>query len=218
MRISRRRFKPKTPRVVYIINEKITAPELRVVVDEGEHMGVVSTEVALARAKELELDLVVIQPKAEPPVAKIIDFGRYKYDKEKEAKLQKSKQKTVEVKGVRLSIRIGQHDIDVRKEQAKKHLDNGNKVKVEIILRGRERRHGARDLQKAPGQGPGLHRPGCQGGGQAHFGRSRRVGGGLPRWQLYRPLCLRRGNTGHDHRPGGDLRPRGRHHPGQRPG
>ena len=105
-------------------------------------MGVVSTEVALARAKELELDLVVIQPKAEPPVAKIIDFGRYKYDKEKEAKLQKSKQKTVEVKGVRLSIRIGQHDIDVRKEQAKKHLDNGNKVKVEIILRGRERRHG----------------------------------------------------------------------------
>ena len=92
-------------------------------------------------AAERELDLVVIQPKAEPPVAKIIDFGKYKYEQEKEARKQKAKQKTVEVKGIRLSARIGPHDIDVRKEQAKKFLDDGDKVKVEIILRGRERRH-----------------------------------------------------------------------------
>ncbi len=92
-------------------------------------------------AAERELDLVVIQPKAEPPVAKIIDFGKYKFEQEKEARKQKAKQKTVEVKGIRLSARIGPHDIDIRKEQAKKFLEDGDKVKVEIILRGRERRH-----------------------------------------------------------------------------
>lgn len=100
------------------------------------------TAEALKIAKERKMDLVVIQSKAEPPVAKIIDFGKYKYEKEKEARKQKSKAKNVEVKGVRLSVRIGQHDINVRKEQAKKFMEKGDKVKVEIILRGREKRHG----------------------------------------------------------------------------
>jgi translation initiation factor IF-3 len=128
------------------VNERIRAPELRVVTDEGEHLGILKTPEALRIAKEREIDLVVIQPKADPPVAKIIDFGKYKYEKEKEARQQKTKSKTVEVKGVRLSPRIGQHDIDVRKEQAKRFLDKGDKVKVEIILRGREKRFG--DLGK----------------------------------------------------------------------
>ena len=115
---------------------------LRVIADEGEHIGVVPTKQALEIARERGLDLVVIQSKTEPPIAKIIDFGKYKYEKDKEMKEQKAKQKTVEVKGVRLSVRIGEHDLNVRKEQAKKHLDAGNKVKVEIILRGREKSHG----------------------------------------------------------------------------
>lgn len=142
MRISRKKRKPQYQRVIYPVNERIREPELRVITDDGDHLGTMKTPDALRIAKERELDLVVIQPKAEPPVAKIIDFGKYKYEKEKEARQQKSKAKTVEVKGVRLSPRIGQHDIDVRKEQAKRFLDKGDKVKVEIILRGREKRFG----------------------------------------------------------------------------
>jgi translation initiation factor IF-3 len=129
--------------VTYEVNEAIRYPELRVIADGGEHFGVIPTRKALDLARERELDLVVIQSKTEPPVAKIIDFGKFKYEQDKAMKEQKAKQKTVEVKGVRLSVRIGQHDLDVRKEQAKKHLEAGNKVKVEIILRGREKSHGA---------------------------------------------------------------------------
>jgi len=143
LRISRRKRKPQQQRVIYPVNERIRDAELRVITDEeGEHLGVLPTEEALKIAKERKMDLVVIQPKANPPVAKIIDFGKYKYEKEKEARKQKSKAKNVEVKGIRLSVRIGQHDMDVRKEQAKKFMDKGDKVKLEIILRGRERRHG----------------------------------------------------------------------------
>ena len=141
LRISRRRFKPKPVRVVYLVNDFIRVPEVRVLDENNEHIGVLPTAEAMNRAREKELDLVVIQPKAEPPVAKIVDFGKYKYEQEKEARKQKAHQHTVEVKGIRLSARIGPHDIEVRKEQAKKFLDGGDKVKVEIILRGREKRH-----------------------------------------------------------------------------
>jgi translation initiation factor IF-3 len=131
---------------MYLVNENIRFTDLRVLGAEGEHLGVMPTAEALAKAKEAELDLVVIQSKSEPPIAKIVDFGRYKYEQDKEAQKAKAKQKTVEVKGIRLSVRIGEHDLDVRKEQAKKFLDQGDKVKVEIILRGREKRFG--DLAK----------------------------------------------------------------------
>lgn len=124
------------------MNENIRVPEVRVITDEGEHLGILPTMKALALARERDQDLVVIQTKTEPPVAKIIDYGKYKYEQDIEKKQQKAKQKTVEVKGIRLSIRIGQHDLDVRKDKAKEFLDNGDKVKIEIILRGRERRHG----------------------------------------------------------------------------
>ncbi len=142
MRISRKKRKPQYQRVIYPVNERIRDNELRVITDDGDHLGIMKTADALRTAKERDLDLVVIQPKANPPVAKIIDFGKYKYEKEKEARQQKSKAKNVEVKGVRLSPRIGQHDMDVRKEQAKRFLEKGDKVKVEIILRGREKRFG----------------------------------------------------------------------------
>ncbi len=146
LRISRRKFKPKAVKVLYLVNEGIRFPEVRVIDDAEGHIGIMSTADAIAKAKERELDLVVIQPNAAPPIAKIIDFGRFKYEQDKEARKQKAKQKTVEVKGIRLSIRIGPHDLDVRKEKAKEFLAEGNKVKVEIILRGREKRFG--DLGK----------------------------------------------------------------------
>ncbi len=125
-----------------MVNDLIRAPELRVVDAEGNYLGVMSSAEAQALAEQRELDLVIIQPNAEPPVAKVIDFGRFKYEKEKASRIQKAKAKNVEVKGIRLSVRIAQHDIDVRKAKAKEFLDEGNKVKVEIILRGREKRFG----------------------------------------------------------------------------
>lgn len=128
--------------MVYAVNENIRFPQLRVITDDGEHLGIMSTADAVQRAREREQDLVVIQPKAEPPVAKIIDFGKYKYEKDKETRKQKAKLKTIDVKGIRLSVRIGEHDLEVRREQAIKFLEDGDKVKIEIILRGRERRHG----------------------------------------------------------------------------
>jgi len=129
--------------VVYYVNENIRAPQVRVI-DEtgGGHIGIVPTDKALQMARERDLDLVVIQPKAEPPIAKITEFGRYKYEEEKKQRQQKANTKTVEVKGIRLSLRIGEHDKDVRKEKAKQFMEKGDKVKVEIILRGRERSHG----------------------------------------------------------------------------
>ncbi len=142
LRISRRRFKPKPTTVVYAVNENIRFPELRVITDAGDHLGILKTPEALQKAREMEQDLVVIQPKALPPVAKIVDFGKYKYEKEKESRKQKAKAKNVEVKGIRLSVRIGAHDLEVRRGQAMKFLDEGDKVKIEIILRGREKRHG----------------------------------------------------------------------------
>ena len=132
--------------MVYSVNELIRFEQLRVIDENNEHLGVMATPDAIKKAKERELDLVVIQPKAEPPVAKIVDFGKFKYEQDKEARKQKAKQKTVEVKGIRLSLRIAPHDMEVRKEKAKEFLDEGNKVKAEIILRGREKRFG--DLAK----------------------------------------------------------------------
>lgn len=142
LRISRRRFKPKPVRVIYLVNENIRAATVRLLDENGEHIGIVPTQEALQRAQEKELDLVVVQPKAEPMLAKIVGFGKWKFEQDKAARKQKASQKSVEVKGVRLSLRIGPHDIEVRKTQAMKFLDDGDKVKVEIILRGREKRHG----------------------------------------------------------------------------
>lgn len=138
MRISRKKRpqKPLIPR--YNKNEWIKAPEVLVLDEEGQNIGVMETKKALSLAGEKELDLVEINPKTNPPVCKLIDFNDFKYQKEKEAKKQKQKSKTSEVKGVRLSVRIGKHDMDVKKGQALKFLNRGDKVKIEIILRGRE--------------------------------------------------------------------------------
>jgi len=131
------------PKKRYLVNEAITATECRVLTDEGDHFGILPIAEALAKAKEMELDLVEIEPTGTPPVCKIIDYGRFQYQKEKDQQKQRLKQKKTEVKGIRLSLRIGQHDLEVRLGQAKKFLEANDKVKLELVLRGRERQHTA---------------------------------------------------------------------------
>ncbi len=129
------------PTKKYRTNEEITAPEVRVIDDNGDYLGVLSIEDALTRARSNEMDLIETDPKAEPPVCKITDKGRFQYQQEKDMRKAKAKQKTMEVKGIRLSLRIGQHDLEIRQKAAKKFLEQNDKVKIELVLRGRERQH-----------------------------------------------------------------------------
>lgn len=135
------RFQKKEETVNFPHNEDIKAPEVRLVSDKGM-VGVISTAEALAMAKEQELDLILISPKAVPPVAKIMDYNSFKYQQEKLAKKIKSTAKQVEIKSLRLSSRIGQHDLEVRLKKAQQFIDKGDKVKIELYLRDRERQHG----------------------------------------------------------------------------
>lgn len=96
---------------------------------------------AIQIAREKELDLVEIAPIAKPPVCKIMDYGKYQYQQSKQERLNKAKQKKVEVKGIRIGIRTDTHDLDFKKNQAEKFLKKGDKVKAEIVLRGREKAH-----------------------------------------------------------------------------
>lgn len=143
MRISRRRrnytVRVEEPR--YKANEQITSPEVRVIAEDGSNVGVLPTAEAIAQAKERGYDLVEISPKAVPPVVKYMDFTQFKYEKQKEMRLQKAHAKKVEVKGVRLSVRIGAHDLETRRGQALAFLEDGHKIQLEIVLRGRERAH-----------------------------------------------------------------------------
>ena len=120
-------------------NERISAPEVRVIDASGKQIGVMPTAQAIATAQELGLDLVEVSPKAQPPVCKIINFDKYRYQQDKLVQAQKKHQKKVEVKGIRISVRIGQHDLEVKAKSANKFLSDRNKVKIEMRLRGRER-------------------------------------------------------------------------------
>lgn len=145
MRIHHRRrggYQKKEEGPVYRFNEMITTPEVRVVDEEGKPLGVLPTSAAIATAKERGYDLVEVSPKAVPPVCKFLDYGQFKYQKEKEQRIQKARAKKVDVKGIRLSVKMGQHDIDIRKDQAEGFLKDGDKLKIEIMLRGREKEHG----------------------------------------------------------------------------
>lgn len=110
--------------------------------DEGKFLGILQTPDAIVIAHERELDLVEVSPKETPPVCKILDLGAFKYQKEKEKRAQKAHAKKVEVKGIRLSVKMGTHDLDVRRVQALSFLEEGDKLKIEIFLRGREKAHG----------------------------------------------------------------------------
>lgn len=109
--------------------------------EDGEQLGVMSSKDAMKLAKEAELDLVKIAPKAQPPVCKIIDYGKYKYELARKEKEAKKKQKTVEVKEVRLSPNIDTNDLNTKVNNAKKFISKGNKVKVTLRFRGREMAH-----------------------------------------------------------------------------
>ncbi len=138
----KRRFQQKPLGPLYRANRQITVPEVRVIDEENKFLGVMKTEDAVKIAESRELDLVEVSPKEDPPVCKIIDYGAFKYQKDKEKRVQKAHAKKVEVKGIRLSVKMGAHDLNVRKTQALDFLEGGDKLKIEIILRGREKAHG----------------------------------------------------------------------------
>lgn len=128
------------------INGEIRARELRVIGDNGDQIGVKSLEDALTIAESFNLDLVLVSPNAKPPVARIMDYGKYRYELQKKEKEQRKNQKTVSVKEIRLSPSIEEHDYQTKLRQAIRFLEKGDKVKVSIRFRGREITH--KDLGK----------------------------------------------------------------------
>jgi translation initiation factor IF-3 len=142
MRISRYRKFQKPAEPQYRANEHIRSLEVRVIDENGKNLDVMPTSEALSLARERGFDLVEVMPNAQPPIAKLLDWGQFKYEKEKEARKQKAHAHKVEVKGIRLSVRIGEHDRGVRLDKAKEFLDSGDRVQVEVILRGREKQFG----------------------------------------------------------------------------
>ena len=121
-----------------LINEEIRAKEVRLLDSEGNQLGIVPLQEALSKAAEANLDLVNISPNAAPPVCKIMDYGKYRYDQQKKEKEAKKKQKTTELKEIRLGIFTEAHDLETKAAMAVKFLNGGDKVKVSMRFRGRE--------------------------------------------------------------------------------
>lgn len=124
-----------------MINEQIRDKEVRLIGADGEQIGVMSSKEAYFKAKDAGLDLVKISPNAKPPVCKIVDYGKYRYEQTRKAKEAKKKQKTVETKEIRLSPNIDTNDLNTKVNQTKKFLQKGNKIKVSLRFRGREMAH-----------------------------------------------------------------------------
>ncbi len=124
-----------------MVNHNIRCREVRLIGSQGENYGIISTEKAQALADEKNLDLVVVSPNQAPPVAKIMNYGKYKYELEKKAKEARKKQHTVEVKEIKIRYKIDVHDYNVRVKNIKKFIASGDKVKIVIMLRGREMQH-----------------------------------------------------------------------------
>ena len=123
------------------INEEIRAKELRVIGASGEQLGIMPLEDALRISQDAGVDLVEISPNAEPPVVKIIDWGKFQYQKMKEQQKNKRNAKSVELKQMRFGLKIGMGDLDVKLRKIKKFLVNGDKVKIQIVFKGREMAH-----------------------------------------------------------------------------
>jgi translation initiation factor IF-3 len=132
------------------INERIRFPKIRVIDTDGAQLGVISPQEALRMAEEKELDLVLVSDKADPPVCRIMDYGKFKFEQEKKAREAKKKQHTADVKEVKMRYKIEDHDYQVRVNQAERFLKSGDKVKATITFRGREIQHSdlAEDLLK----------------------------------------------------------------------
>ena len=136
-----RRFnrEPRGPQIR--INHRIRVPEVRVVAEDGSNLGVIPTDQALRRAQAHGLDLVEVNPKSSPPVCKILDFGKFKYEEKKRQSEAKRKQTVVEVKEIKLRPKTDDHDLNVKVRASRKFLETGNKVKVTCRFRGREITH-----------------------------------------------------------------------------
>ncbi|MEM7178582.1 MAG: translation initiation factor IF-3 [Pseudomonadota bacterium] len=132
------------------VNRMIRVPEIRLIDHDGENVGVVSPETGVEMAEEVGLDLVEISPNAKPPVCKIMDFGKFKYETQKKANEAKKKQKVIDIKEVKFRPNIDTHDYDVKMRSVFKFLGEGDKVKVTLRFRGREMAHQelGRDLLK----------------------------------------------------------------------
>ena len=124
-----------------IMNEDITVREVRCMGDDGTNYGIISTRDAQATADDLGLDLVLIAPDGKPPVAKIMDYGKFKYQQEKKKKEAKKKQKVIEVKEIKLSVKIADNDINYKVKHAIEFLEAGKHVKFRVFLKGREMAH-----------------------------------------------------------------------------
>lgn len=124
-----------------MINEQIRDKEVRLIGTDGEQLGIMSAKEAMKLAIEADLDLVKIAPNAQPPVCKIIDYGKYRYELTRKEKEAKKKQRTIEIKEVRLSPNIDENDLNTKASAARKFITKGNKVKVTLRFRGREMSH-----------------------------------------------------------------------------
>lgn len=139
--MSRRGFAPPVPTGPRF-NEFIQSPKVRVIDHEGENLGVMYTREAMEQAQELGLDLVEVSPNADPPVAKFLDVGKYKYEAQKKANLARKSQKTQEIKEIKMRPNIDDHDYDTKMKAIHKFIGEGDKVKVTLRFRGRELSHG----------------------------------------------------------------------------
>ncbi len=119
------------------INNQITAPTLRVIMEDGTNLGELSFKDALDKAREAGLDLIEISPKAVPPVAKIMDYGKFQYAENKKLKVAKTKAHTVEIKNIQVKVGTGEHDLELKAKKASEWLKEGNRIKVDLFLPGR---------------------------------------------------------------------------------
>ncbi|MBU1131169.1 translation initiation factor IF-3 [Patescibacteria group bacterium] len=138
---SRRRRSHESDKKFFRINERIRAPKVLIIDEDGQHLGEMPILKALAITREKGLDLIEVSPKAQPPVCKIINYGQFQYQQSRKLQAQKAQTKKLETKVIRISFKIGRHDLELRQNQAKKFLEKGHKVSIEMILRGRERQH-----------------------------------------------------------------------------
>lgn len=120
------------------VNEKIWAKEIRLIGEEGEQVGVITPQEALKIAKEKDLDLVEVSPNTDPPVCRLMDYGKYKYELNKKFKESKQRKKNIEIKEVKIRPKIEEHDFKVKSKMVRRFLEDGDKVKINIFFRGRE--------------------------------------------------------------------------------
>jgi translation initiation factor IF-3 len=133
--------RPEARRDLPLLNERIRDREVRLIDEDGSQLGIIPTREALQTAREKGLDLFLVQPDANPPVARIMDYGRFKFEAEKRARETKKKHHIVDVKEIKMRYKIEDHDYQVKVRSGQKFLNDGDKIKVLIMLRGREMQH-----------------------------------------------------------------------------